>query len=242
MSSAASSLVSKVWNYCNLLRDDGVSYGDYVEQLTYLLFLKMAHERTQPPWNRQSAVPIGYDWPSLTARHRDDLEAHYRRLLAPLGRTPGPPGVILRNPQNKPQAPGTPPRRLAGPARRSGGTRRPGVPLLGAGGMRPTRGPSCVSRRSPRPAKRATLWGCDLRHSRVSPGTSTRASPAIERSERARHLGGLPTRPQLTPRWCQAGIAGTQPGPGSRVGDTCLLWWPARIARLDADNGFQCAL
>ena len=47
MSSPASNLVNKVWNYCNLLRDDGVSYGDYVEQLTYLLFLKMEYERTR---------------------------------------------------------------------------------------------------------------------------------------------------------------------------------------------------
>ena len=47
--SDAKALVDKLWNYCNILRDDGLSYGDYVEQLTYLLFLKMAHERTQPP-------------------------------------------------------------------------------------------------------------------------------------------------------------------------------------------------
>ncbi len=45
-------IVQKLWNYCNVLRDDGLSYGDYVEQLTYLLFLKMAHERTLPPWRR----------------------------------------------------------------------------------------------------------------------------------------------------------------------------------------------
>jgi type I restriction enzyme M protein len=45
MTSAA--IVSKLWNYCNVLRDDGMSYGDYVEQLTYLLFLKMADERTE---------------------------------------------------------------------------------------------------------------------------------------------------------------------------------------------------
>ncbi|MBA3775713.1 MAG: type I restriction-modification system subunit M N-terminal domain-containing protein [Betaproteobacteria bacterium] len=41
-----SALVQKLWNYCNVLRDDGMSYGDYVEQLTYLLFLKMADART----------------------------------------------------------------------------------------------------------------------------------------------------------------------------------------------------
>ena len=40
-----SAIVQKLWNYCNVLRDDGMSYGDYVEQLTYLLFLKMADER-----------------------------------------------------------------------------------------------------------------------------------------------------------------------------------------------------
>ena len=51
MDSHSRQLVQKLWNYCNLLRDDGLSYGDYVEQLTYLLFLKMAHERTEPPFN-----------------------------------------------------------------------------------------------------------------------------------------------------------------------------------------------
>jgi len=40
-------LVQKLWNYCNVLRDDGLSYGDYIEQLTYLLFLKMADEQTR---------------------------------------------------------------------------------------------------------------------------------------------------------------------------------------------------
>ena len=41
----SAALVQKLWNYCNVLRDDGLSYGDYVEQLTFLLFLKMAHEQ-----------------------------------------------------------------------------------------------------------------------------------------------------------------------------------------------------
>ncbi len=50
MANDSSALVQKLWNYCNVLRDDGMSYGDYVEQLTYLLFLKMADERTQPPY------------------------------------------------------------------------------------------------------------------------------------------------------------------------------------------------
>ncbi len=48
MSNASSQIVQKLWKYCNVLRDDGLSYGDYVEQLTFLLFLKMADERAQP--------------------------------------------------------------------------------------------------------------------------------------------------------------------------------------------------
>ena len=52
-----SNIVQKLWNYCNVLRDDGMSYGDYVEQLTYLLFLKMSDERTQAPYNQTSIVP-----------------------------------------------------------------------------------------------------------------------------------------------------------------------------------------
>ena len=47
--SDSNALVQKLWNYCNVLRDDGLSYGDYVEQLTYLLFLKMADEQIQSP-------------------------------------------------------------------------------------------------------------------------------------------------------------------------------------------------
>lgn len=56
MNKTTHSLVHKLWNYCNVLRDDGMSYGDYVEQLTYLLFLKMADERSQPPYNQPSIV------------------------------------------------------------------------------------------------------------------------------------------------------------------------------------------
>src|SRR5580704_16798662 len=94
-------LVQKLWNYCNVLRDDGLSYGDYVEQLTYLLFLKMAHEQTLPPWRRHSAIPDGFDWPSLIARDGDELEAHCRRLLESLGRQPGMLGIIFRKAQHK---------------------------------------------------------------------------------------------------------------------------------------------
>ena len=105
MSNHAQQVVQKLWNYCHVLRDDGLSYGDYVEQLTYLLFLKMAHEQTQPPWRRPSPIPAGYDWPSLMARDGDDLEAHYRHTLETLGKRGGMLGVIFRKAQNKVQDP-----------------------------------------------------------------------------------------------------------------------------------------
>ena len=53
MSTHAQQVVQKLWNYCNILRDDGMSYGNYVEQLTYLLFLKMAYEREQLTFNSE---------------------------------------------------------------------------------------------------------------------------------------------------------------------------------------------
>ena len=98
-------LVQRLWNYCNILRDDGLSYGDYVEQLTFLLFLKMADEQTGPPFSRPAFIPEGLDWPSLLARDGDELEVHYRHLLTELGRHPGMLGVVFRKAQNRIQDP-----------------------------------------------------------------------------------------------------------------------------------------
>lgn len=98
-------LVQKLWNYCNVLRDDGLSYGDYVEQLTYLLFLKMADERTKPPRNEQPKLPAGFDWSSLTSKSGPELEAHYVALLQRLGTEPGLLGLIFRKSQNRIQDP-----------------------------------------------------------------------------------------------------------------------------------------
>ena len=105
MSSAASNLVNKVWNYCNLLRDDGVSHGDYVEQLTYLLFLKMDYERTRPPYNKKSTIPEDYNWASLIQLDGLPLERHYCNTLENLGKEPGILGIIFRKAQNKIQNP-----------------------------------------------------------------------------------------------------------------------------------------
>src|SRR5512146_913689 len=105
MSNPAPQLVQKLWNYCNILRDDGLSYGDYVEQLTFLLFLKMADEQSRPPFNKPSAVPKEFAWPSLLARDGDELETHYRHVLESLGKQKGMLGVIFRKAQNKIQDP-----------------------------------------------------------------------------------------------------------------------------------------
>lgn len=102
---SSSSIVQKFWNYCNVLRDDGVSYGDYVEQLTYLLFLKMADEQSKPPLNRASTIPVSLDWPSLVSRDGDALEIQYRHVLDGLGKETGTLGVIFRKAQNKIQDP-----------------------------------------------------------------------------------------------------------------------------------------
>jgi len=101
----APALVQKLWNYCNILRDDGLSYGDYVEQLTFLLFLKMADEQSRPPYNKPSPIPKGFGWDKLVALDGDDLEIHYRHTLEELGKRPGMLGIIFRKAQNKIQDP-----------------------------------------------------------------------------------------------------------------------------------------
>src|SRR4030065_2449649 len=121
-----SSIVQKLWNYCNVLRDDGMSYGAHPgsspgqadneaapahpcargirtscsAQLTYLLFLKMADERTrqlllrcstfrhpwrsQAPYNQKSPVPEKDSWPRLIKKDGDELFDHYRHTLEAL--------------------------------------------------------------------------------------------------------------------------------------------------------------
>lgn len=105
----AAQLVQKLWNYCNVLRDDGMSYGDYVEQLTYLLFLKMDEERyllaDELGQHYDDPIPPQYRWGSLTMRDGVDLESHYRELLRELGQGSGLIPIIFRKAQNKIQDP-----------------------------------------------------------------------------------------------------------------------------------------
>ncbi len=99
------SIISKVWSFCHTLRDDGVGYGDYLEQLTYLIFLKMADEYARPPYNRDIGIPPGYGWQALKQRRGAELEAHYLQLLRRLGTSAGMLGQIFTKAQNKIQDP-----------------------------------------------------------------------------------------------------------------------------------------
>lgn len=98
------SIISKVWSFCHTLRDDGVSYGDYLEQLTYLLFLKMADEYAAI-YNKEIGIPKEYNWESLKTKKGADLEAHYVKLLRALGQQKGMIGQIFVKSQNQIQDP-----------------------------------------------------------------------------------------------------------------------------------------
>ncbi|MEU9717828.1 N-6 DNA methylase [Streptomyces sp. NPDC047976] len=105
---STSTLVNRLWSYCELLRHSGVSTLDYVEQLTYLLFLKMADERANRPARfrrdvpEEPLIPPGLDWPSLTSRSAEDLVEHYEHILRALGRKGGTMlGEVFTKAQNK---------------------------------------------------------------------------------------------------------------------------------------------
>ncbi len=105
MDNNTSSIISKVWSFATVLRDDGVGYGDYLEQITYLLFLKMADEFSKPPYNRKLPIPQEYNWESLVAKRGADLENHYTNLLRELSQAKGILGQIFTKSQNKIQDP-----------------------------------------------------------------------------------------------------------------------------------------
>ena len=96
-----SAIISKVWGMCNPLRDDGVSHGDYLEQLTYLLFLKMADEYSRPPYNRDTGIPAGYKWKDLNTLKGAELEEQYKNTLETLGEKTGMLGQIFKGATNK---------------------------------------------------------------------------------------------------------------------------------------------
>src|ERR687883_322193 len=87
-------IVQTLWGFCHTLRHDGVDYGDYIEQITYLLFLKMADERGLE-------LPVQADWPALRARSGTELTDHFQDTLRALGREPGLLGDIFAGAQSR---------------------------------------------------------------------------------------------------------------------------------------------
>ena len=75
-------IVQKLWGFCHTLRHDGIDYGDYIEQITYLLFIKMADER-------DVKLPKGCDWKTLMEKSGTNLSDHYVDVLRTLGQQPG---------------------------------------------------------------------------------------------------------------------------------------------------------
>jgi type I restriction enzyme M protein len=107
MSNVSQQIVSKAWNFAHVLRDDGLSYMAYTEQITFLLFLKMADEMTKPPYNRAAIVPAKFGWQSLLRYEGDELEVHYRHCLEELGKQSGMLGEIFKKARPDIQNPAT---------------------------------------------------------------------------------------------------------------------------------------
>ena len=101
MSEQTTSIISKVWGMCGPLRDDGVSYGDYLEQLTYLIFLKMSDEYAKPPYKRQTGIPEGYGWSDMNTLKGAELETKYKAILEKLAEQGGILSKIFKGATNK---------------------------------------------------------------------------------------------------------------------------------------------
>src|SRR5688572_29910146 len=89
MSVESKRIVDKAWNYADVLWHDGVSYLSYTEEITFLLFLKMADELTKAPHNRAPIIPEEYGWASLLSESGEDLKKQYDRTLVALAKRPG---------------------------------------------------------------------------------------------------------------------------------------------------------
>lgn len=101
MPDQTSTIISKVWGMCGPLRDDGVSYGDYLEQLTYLIFLKMSDEYSKPPYKRETGIPAGCGWSDMNTLKGAELESKYKSILETLGEQGGTLGKIFQGAVNK---------------------------------------------------------------------------------------------------------------------------------------------
>lgn len=100
-------IVNKAWNFAHVLRDDGLSYMAYTEQITFLLFLKMAHEQTLAPYNREPIVDPELGWASLLEKDGEALESHYRHVLTTLANSSGMIGEVFKRARPEIQNPAT---------------------------------------------------------------------------------------------------------------------------------------
>ena len=105
MENSTQRIVNKAWSYAHVLRDAGLPFHAYTEQITFLLFLKMADERTKPPYERPPMVPPELGWGSLLERDGQDLEVHYRHILEELGKERGLLGEIFKRARPEVQDP-----------------------------------------------------------------------------------------------------------------------------------------
>ena len=104
-----SDVVQKLWGFCHTLRHDGIDYGDYIEQITYLLFLKMSDERgidltkvtMRSVDDPKKSVKLDCSWPALTAKSGTDLTDYYANVLRALGQQPGLLGDIFASAQSR---------------------------------------------------------------------------------------------------------------------------------------------
>ena len=101
MTEQSTTIVSKVWGMCAPLRDDGVSYGDYLEQLTYLIFLKMSDEYSKPPYKKITGIPEGYTWSDMNTLKGAELEEQYKKTLEKLAKEGGILSQIFSQASNK---------------------------------------------------------------------------------------------------------------------------------------------
>lgn len=97
----STTIISKVWGMCGPLRDDGISYGDYLEQLTYLIFLKMSDEYSKPPYKRQTGIPKDYGWSDMNTLKGTELETKYKEILEKLAEQGGILSKIFQGATNK---------------------------------------------------------------------------------------------------------------------------------------------
>ena len=98
---SSNSLVQKIWSFCDTLRDDGIEYGDYLEQITYLLFLKIADEFSSSPYNRNFNIPEDCNWRFFLSHPIEGLEKNYIDALKKLAKSGGMLTNIFSGAQNK---------------------------------------------------------------------------------------------------------------------------------------------